>query len=738
MAIIDAQRDFSSGELNVDAKRRDDQPIMRAGARKLRNWRVLNSGAAINRPGRSAVFSGYPRTDQVLVSTGTIFWLCFSDGTLTIRDITGAVVKTGGGYAWTAATVRQIVWTIVPTSAGRRDIVMTFPGQIMKVATWVSGSPWTFSDYAFYSGSDGSSLVPFYRFSSPGAAITPSATVGNITIAANSDVFVPGMVNSLIRWINKQIRITAYTDARHVSGTVLQQLYGSLVLNATAGFIGGFAVGDIIADTSGTEAEIFAIATSGGNITSISVNLMQARMFTINNAIYAPSGSFVLTSQTTTSPGPSVQWDESVFSSFRGWPQSCFFDQNRLGFCDIPALPNGITWSRIGQFGDFLPDAVTASDPIFEIAPERSRVYHVATKQDEIVLTDRGVWYIPISETNPLKPGSVAFKKISVDAASPAKPSETNEGIIFIGAGLNRVVAVMPTGTLTQPWKSQETSLFHQHLFNSPFAIASTIGDDTFAERYVYVLNSDGSVAVGKYDAAKQWVGWLPWDSKGVPQWVSVLGSTTTFVTMYGTAYVAETIDSTVYLDGAVLLNNIPAALAPPGVNLTSLWWLRNLQIDLMDGVKPLGTYQVDGTGTLVPNSPGEDLSSPTIIAGTSWVSTIEPFVPNADAGADQKQRTRRRRIQRIVASVERSTGFKFSKLYNGPAGAQLSAPGTEIGSHRITPWNQDDNQALAPPLRNQTYTWRPTGRAYDPRVALVKDVPGPITVVEIGMEVTT
>jgi hypothetical protein len=44
----------------------------------------------------------------------------------------------------------------------------------------------------------------------------------------------------------------------------------------------------------------------------------------------------------------------------------------------------------------------------------------------------------------------------------------------------------------------------------------------------------------------------------------------------------------------------------------------------------------------------------------------------------------------------------------------------------------------VAPPLRNQTYTWRPTGRAYDPRVALVKDVPGPITVVEFGMEVTT
>jgi hypothetical protein len=557
---------------------------------------------------------------------------------------------------------------------------------------------------------------------------------GAVTILAEAPAFAPGMVNTLIRWLDRQILITGYTSATQVSGTVIQPLFASMNLTATAGFTGGFSVGDIISDSNGLQAEIWRI---NGSISSLDVNMMQGRTFTLSTGIYGPGGSFVLTGQTTTAPGYSVQWDEAVFSSYRGWPQSCFFDQNRLGFCDIPSLPNGIAWSRVGQYADFLPDAVTASDPIFEIAPENSRVYHVSTKQDEIVLTNRGIWYIPISETNPLKPGSVTFKKVSVDASSPAKPSETNEGIIFIGAGLNRIVAVVPTGTLTNPWQTRETSLFHQHLFNSPVAVASTIGDDTFAERYVYVLNGDGSIAVGKYDAGKQWVGWLPWDSKGAPKWISVLSGVTSFVTLYGSCYLTETIDTSLYLDGGLTINAVPTALAAaPGYG--PLWWLTNGSVDLMDGVKTMGTYQIDGVGNLIPNSPGEDLSSLTIVAGQSWTCTLEPFVPNADAGADQKQRTRRRRIQRVIATVEQSSGFKFSKLYSGPKGPQLPAFGTEMGLYRVSAWNQDDNQAVAPPLRNQTYTWRPTGRTYDPRVALVKDVPGPITVVEFGMEVTT
>jgi hypothetical protein len=744
MAVLNAQRDFSSGELNVDAKRRDDQPIARAGCRQQRNFRVLNSGATINRAGRRALFSGYPRVDQVLVAPGTTFYLAFGPGCIIIFDGSGNQVTGDSSlvyYPWTAATVRQIVWTMIPTSATERDVVICFPGAPnIRVASWVSsGAPqWSFGNFTFGANGDGSVQLPFYRLSQQGVKILPSGLVNNITIQASAGVFFPGMVGTLIRFYGRQILITGYTDSLNVSARVVQQLFPVQSYSASAGFIGSFNVGDILSDANGNEGEVYFVTTSGGAIASLSVNMMSGFVWPVGTGVYGPGGSFTVTGgAAATQPGPSVQWDDALFSSYRGWPQSCAFDQGRLIFCDIPALPSGIAWSGTNLFTDFNIGA-NPTDAMLEIAPERARVRHVATKSDEIVLTDRGVWYIPISATNPLKPGSVAFQKVSVDAASGVPPSQTNEGIVFISAGLNRIVAVTPTGSLTNPWQTKETSLFHQHLFKQPYAIAATTGDDAFSERYVYVLNIDGTVIVGKYDFGKEWVGWQPWDSKGTPVWLSVLGSVTTFCSTYGPTTIAENLDNTIYLDGAINVNAPPVGMTPPP-GQGPLWWVPNGSVDLMDGVMPKGTYQVDSLGNIVPKDPGEDLSSATLVAGLAWVNVLEPFVPNADQGADQKQRTRRRRIMRVVVSVEQCNGgFRLAKLWSGQVGPNLPAVGTEMAYFRVSPWRQDDNQAVAPPLRSETIRWRPTGREFDPRVALIKDVPGPITIPEFAMEVST
>jgi hypothetical protein len=48
-----------------------------------------------------------------------------------------------------------------------------------------------------------------------------------------------------------------------------------------------------------------------------------------------------------------------------------------------------------------------------------------------------------------------------------------------------------------------------------------------------------------------------------------------------------------------------------------------------------------------------------------------------------------------------------------------------------------DDDPTKPPPLRERAERWRPLGRSYDARVAVIKDTPGPLVVAEIGMEVT-
>jgi hypothetical protein len=277
------------------------------------------------------------------------------------------------------------------------------------------------------------------------------------------------------------------------------------------------------------------------------------------------------------------------------------------------------------------------------------------------------------------------------------------------------------------PWATQEVSLYHSHLFNSPIAMAVANDGAQVPEQYVYVLNTDGTIAVGKFDVGKEWAGWLPWNGAGSINWISSLGQTPIFSTTYTSNHVpvtiAEQLDLSQYVDGAVTLNNVTTNMQS-GV-LGPVWWLANGTVDLIDGVKPLGTHSVDGSGNVRLLDPSEDLSSPTIMAGLAWQAILEPFIQHVQGGKNEGQRVKRQKIKRVAISVQNSTGFVMQGI------------GKIKCVRRISPWNVGDDQGQPPPLRETTYSFRTRGRDYDPRVALVKDLPGPITVAEWGAETT-
>jgi hypothetical protein len=56
---------------------------------------------------------------------------------------------------------------------------------------------------------------------------------------------------------------------------------------------------------------------------------------------------------------------------------------------------------------------------------------------------------------------------------------------------------------------------------------------------------------------------------------------------------------------------------------------------------------------------------------------------------------------------------------------------------HRVPTWNVGEDATQPPPLREEAQRWRPIGRAFDPRVAVIKDTPGPLMINELGIEVT-
>jgi hypothetical protein len=447
---------------------------------------------------------------------------------------------------------------------------------------------------------------------------------------------------------------------------------------------------------------------------------------------------------------------------FRGYPSSVFYDQGRLGFCNFPSLPSGVCWSAISVPGDLYVEGngalVTSASAIFELAPSKSQVLFVVPgmESSEFVFCDNALYYLPITVQNPLKPGSVAFTELSSQGCYPnVRPQPVGQSILYMKAGGAQVGAIQAPGAYYRPYVVDNVSEFHSHLFtaSAPVAIACPSALGQFEESYAYILRADGMVIVGRYAIrqglidigvdGKPKIGWAPWSGVGTPTWISAQGSDVLLTTTYAIAgassvSVAEVLDNTVYLDSQISYASPSTPFVTAGKG--PLYFLAGGSVTLFDGARPMGTYQIDANGYIVPQfNGGENLSSATLVAGQSWTSVLEPFVPDAPLGPSQHQRMFKRRVSRMAVYVSNSTGFLIARLFSGPITPATAAAGPALGTvmntFRVTTWNIGDNVEAAPPLREEAYRWRPLGRSYDPRMAVIKDTPGPLIIHEIGLE---
>lgn len=753
------QTDFSAGQLNSDMQG-SEEPVTKAGVRRLVNARVRNTKRLQFRPGRRVIYSQDGRVDVYRMNpVNTYHFVFHANGAFSIRFPNGTIVPgastPAGTFPWNASTVDQIRWTVY-----QNTIVVCYPG-IQPFSATLEGGAWVISlNFAILVTPGDQKRMPFYRIAPRGITLTPSGLTGAISIAFSdnylvNDPVLGNMVGNRLRYAGRQMTITGIASSILGSATVNEPLLGGQLLSFAVAVNTKFNVGDVlIGATSGAKGQVASFPSAATvNVVQLNENSFQPTYAddgtTVNGEMVSgPTFSAPLTLAPTplATPPPTTVWDEEVFNAFRGWPQSVSVDQGRLIFCDFPAIPQGIAWSAFGVYNDFYVGA-GPTDAMFELIPQKGRVLNVsnisAAAADEIVLADNGVWMIPISSQTGLKPGTVVFQLISPDGSSRLRPAITAEGLIYINAGLNRVIAIFGSGFPTRPYNVVDLTKNSYEILGIPRVMAATTGDGQYPERYIFIQQLDGGMAVGRYDADKGWCGWATWRGReGLTstQWVSASHDAVIFTTIYATgglpgATMVESLDDTLYLDSAMLYNAPPVNMVAPSPGLGKVWWQPGGEVSLMDGHKPLGTRSIDPQGNII-TIPGDDLSSPTLVVGVPYEMLLEPFV-DPPAGQQAKSRPIRRRISMAGVTVERSTGFVFQNLYSGAEGEMLPAPGTVMSARRIPAWFVGDNQGNPPRQRDQTYVFRPRGRSYQPRIAIVKDIPGPMIITEVAWEIT-
>jgi hypothetical protein len=701
-------RDFIAGQVDIDAIRRDDSEIQRAGCRAMLNMRPLGTGPARQRPGRRALFRAEGRTETIRIGVSGQYRLNFLDDRIRIYSEDGALLASDTGYPWND----KIGFSKIRFVVAGNSVIVTYAGRRPRIVTRDEDGNWSFDNFDFDRDLAQRRLMPFYRYAERGITMRPDRRKGTAEVVFSEPVLTDAHVGVVFRYAENQMVLREKVTPTRGWFDIIDTLPKTLRL--TVNSADGFAVGEVVAGDQ-SSAKGFIIEVDGNDI-FVTLTSDYASGFQVNEKVIGPNATAKISAANDSQFRESTFWDEALMSDARGWPAGVSFGFNRLFFFDMQGATDAWSASRIEVPGDF--NVGTEADEGFtELVPGRGRVLAVVPGPDIFVLTDRKSYYVPVSEANPLKPGSAAFREIGRDGCAEIQPIETSDGVVYVNAGLTRIMAIVGTGQTARPYILQDLTQYHTRVLNRPLCVAATTGDGTIPERYIYVVNQDGTMAVARVDVDRKIVGWQPWTGVGSVTWASADGTEVLLTTDYGGKNVVEAIDDTFFLDMGIAYNAAPVGLEPPPGD-GPLWFAAGETVAIMRGLRDLGDRVVDPDGFLTPLL-DDDFTGDDLIVGFPWECRVTPFVPVAGEGNSVRQGMRRRRVPRAAVTVVDSvTNFTFMGKFIGP-------------------YRWQDDQTQDPPRRTETHRFVSLGRDFDPEIPLVKTRPGPLTIAEITLEVS-
>lgn len=727
---IVAQRDMSAGQIDPTALRADDTEIMRAGLKVARNVRILASRGIARRPGRRALFRTTGICEKVRPAAGVEWYMEIEAGSITFRSSTLTVALRFTGLPWTAAMLKSLRWV---ESGG----VVIFAHQGMRPQAFSYDrltNSWVASEFSFAVDPNNSTRQPFYNFYlGSGVTMTPSDRTGPITLTFSADVLSAAHVGVYFTYAGRQVIVTGVLSGSLATAAVVEELPPTF--DIAVDNIAGLQIGDVVEGvTSGARGQVTFIA--GLNIRVLVDKNWSG--FTVDELVAGPRSKMKVISQTAGPTVPSTQWAEALMSDYRGWPGCVSKDVQRIIFCKFAQAGAAIVWSSTGTLNDFRIGA-EKEDAIFEFVPENCLVLDVVGGADEFVFTDKGNYYVPVSVSNPLIPGSIDFRLISDDPSSDIRPRSTTDGLIFINSARTRVFAIVGTGQTARPYIVEDLSEYHSALIRTPESLATSTADVSAPERYLYIGNSDGTLAVGRYQRApttRGWVGWVPWDGQGKIEWIAAGGqsviATAEYETSVGAVRFVEVFDDTLLLDAsqAIATANGGDALEleagaflelQEGQNLMldnsySFNWAAGTTLSVERNGWYRGVYSVGADGSLSDEIPVANVVG--LNGGFNFEVEAKPFVPHADGGASRKQRMRPRRLKQVGVTVQRTQAM-------------------EVAGYLVPFYRAGENEELPPPLRSETYRTRVPGRSFDPDWGVKQSLPGSLTILELTTEVT-
>ena len=718
------QRDMRVMEVREDLLERDDTDIRRRSLKGARNVRPLISGVAQARDGllyRLTAESTARAPVQIVPADGETFGLVLSDTDLTVVNSLGGIEHQEASVPWSSADDLYVV-------PNREETIIGGPHGVSKL-TYVDGV-FTFSDWEFDQSFGDELAQPYWSFKKD-VTLQPSDVTGTVTLVASEAVFSADYVGLRLRYVFREIEITEFISGSVLRGTVVSDLPKTWQFRVAD--VTGFRVDDAVTVDTGLEGVIVSINKGSSELTVVATNFEKP---TKDDFVTGPRGTTKITnSPSQVSPGATVIWDEPLMSDVRGWPRSAAIAAGRLVFLNFPQVPDGIAVSSARTTSDFLAGTEDDDAIVRQIGDNSPRFLHAINAQDLLLFSDRGCYLVNTRENGILTPSTFNPIKFDKRGASEIAPVEVNDGVVFLESNGETVSAALLDGNVYLKWSVIPLSDLHSHQIKSPVALCGPSLESTAPEKYVFVVNGDGTAAAVAYSrslADVESVGVSTWDTSGLFKDMSpCFGSYWSIVdrTVGGsTVRMLESFEDGVYVDSAVSNAEISGAtiLQANGTDMTlngSPWEVNSAKVNhligedvwVYDARFAYGPITVQPDGTIVENY---DVTGERQI-GLNFTAEVAPWPAEV--------------IDTYRAGVIKPRCIRFLVAYQNTGLFQVRCNRT---TRVVNGYDFGDPINVGPPHRTGTKRIPVFGHRYEPDLAVIKHIPGPFRILYTGQEV--
>jgi len=332
---------------------------------------------------------------------------------------------------------------------------------------------------------------------------------------------------------------------------------------------------------------------------------------------------------------------EPVWSVARGWPKYPLFYEGRLWFGGAKSKPTGVFGSVTNDFFNFHLGDAYADDGIFVVldTDQVNAVTGLSAASKLIIHTTGGEF---ANLDSPITPENISFPIQSHYGSMPIK-SVLVEGQPMFAQRLGKMILEIGYVWEKDAWKARPISLLSPHLISQPVQLAVLAGTRTDTSNYVFVVNSDGTMAVLLTQVDQEVAAWTLWTTDGNYKSVAVVDDEVYFLVERAGTWMIELMRVDYTLDSAV--EGTISGLVVSGYDHLEGRKIKVLDKYPADMVQLADQTVVSGDITLEVTPKG------TVIAGLDYSPLVEPMPPATGRGGGTSVMDEKR-IIRVKAMV--------------------------------------------------------------------------------------